>query len=187
MDNFYYYRNLITGRFKPVYVHFAFHQHPRTELRETVYSALLNVGSNMTIIDFYILGHSDEQARFNFACRLCEKAYGEGHQVYVHVENEDQATRLDKLMWQYKAESFLPHNLVTHEQAAQVQIGWQDHPAHHYDVMVNLASPQPNFFSRFARVLEIVIQDEHVLEQTRKHFKFYKDRGYEVTHRDLRG
>lgn len=141
----------------------------------------------MTVIDFYILGQSDQQARFHFACRLSEKAYSEGHQVYVHVENAEQAQKLDDLMWQYKAESFLPHNLVTNGEQAQVQIGWQDHPSHHYDVMINLSSPQPNFFSRFARVLEIVIQDEVVLEQTRKHFKFYKDRGYEVTHRDLRG
>jgi DNA polymerase-3 subunit chi len=149
--------------------------------------AHLHVSNTMTAIDFYILGHSDEHARFNFACRLSEKVYGEGHQVYIHVENAEQAQRLDDLMWSYKPEAFLPHNLVTDEQPAQVQIGWQDHPAHHFDVMINLSSPQPTFFSRFARVLEIVIQDETVLAQTRKHFKFYKDRGYEVTHRDLRG
>lgn len=141
----------------------------------------------MTIIDFYILGHIDQQARFHFACRLSEKAYNEGHQVYVHVESEAQAKQLNDLMWQYKPDAFLPHNLVTEEQTAPVQIGWQDHPTNHMDVMINLSSPQPNFFSRFARVLEVVIQDETVLEQTRKHFKFYKDRGYEVTHRDLRG
>ncbi len=149
--------------------------------------AHLHVSNPMTAIDFYILGHSDELARFNFACRLSEKVYGEGHQVYIHVENAEQAQRLDDLMWSYKPESFLPHNLVNDEHQAQVQIGWQDHPAHHFDVMINLSSPQPSFFSRFGRVLEIVIQDETVLAQTRQHFKFYKDRGYEVTHRDLRG
>lgn len=161
--------------------------HVENARHNTYTEAHLHVSNTMTAIDFYILGHSDELARFNFACRLTERVYGEGHQVYIHVENAEQAQRLDDLMWTYKPEAFVPHNLVTEAQTAQVQIGWQDHPPHHFDVMINLSSPQPSFFSRFGRVLEIVIQDETVLEQTRKHFKFYKDRGYEVTHRDLRG
>jgi len=67
-----------------------------------------------------------------------------------------------------------------------VQIGWGEHPDHHHDVLINLSSPQPNFFSRFQRVLEVVIQDEAILSQTRQHYKFYKERGYQVTYRDLR-
>lgn len=143
---------------------------------------------NMTSIDFYILGHSQQQARLSFACRLAEKAFKEGRQIYVHAQDEQQAKQLDDLMWEYKPESFLPHQIVG-EQASQtqVEIGWQDHPSHHFDVLINLVSPQPSFFSRFDRVLEIVIQDETSLAQSRAHYKFYRDRGYEVTHRDLRG
>jgi len=32
----------------------------------------------------------------------------------------------------------------------------------------------------------VVIQDEAILNQTRQHYKFYKERGYQVTYRDLR-
>lgn len=149
----------------------------------------------MTSIDFYILGQSQHQERLLFVCRLAEKAYSEGRRVYVHVKDEKEAQLLDDLMWSYKPESFLPHSVVGHaptvensvETDTQIQIGFADHPLHHNDVMVNLTSPQPSFFSRFDRVLEVVIQDETVLQQTREHYKFYKDRGYEVTHRDLRG
>ena len=143
----------------------------------------------MTSIDFYILGQSEQQARLMFACQLVQKVYGEGRNIYVHCPNETTAQQLDDLMWQFKPEAFIPHNLVGDAQTphAQVQIGYQDHPTLHDDVMINLCSPQPGFFSRFKRVLEIVIQDEAVLEQSRVHYKFYKDRGYEVTHRDLRG
>lgn len=143
----------------------------------------------MTSIDFYILGHTQQNARMNFVCRLIEKVYGEGRKVYVHTPDQNIAQQLDDLMWQYKAESFLPHNLIGDEQLpqAQIQIGWGEHPDHHHDVLVNLASPIPSFFSRFDRVLEVVIQDETILDQTRQHYKFYKDRGYQVTHRDLRG
>lgn len=143
----------------------------------------------MTSIDFYILGHSQQSARMTFVCRLIEKVYGEGRQVYVHTPNQALAQELDDMMWQYKAESFLPHNLIgdAEQPQAQIQIGWGEHPDHHHDVLVNLTSPIPTFFSRFERVLEVVIQDEAILEQTRQHYKFYKDRGYHVTHRDLRG
>lgn len=149
----------------------------------------------MTSIDFYILGQSQHNDRLMFACRLAEKAYSEGRRVYLHVGSEQDAQLLDDLMWSYKPESFLPHSIVgkaaategSIEPDTQVQIGFNQHPPHHNDVMINLISPLPGFFSRFDRVLEVVIQDEAVLKQTREHYKFYKDRGYEVTHRDLRG
>ncbi len=150
----------------------------------------------MTSIDFYILGQTQHQDRLLFACRLAERVYAEGRRVYVHVASEQEALYLDDLMWSYKPESFLPHSILGQASSAdastlnadtQVQIGFEDHPVHHNDVMINLVSPLPNFFSRFERVLEVVIQEEQVLQQTREHYKFYKDRGYEVTHRDLRG
>jgi DNA polymerase-3 subunit chi len=143
----------------------------------------------MTSVDFYILGATKQLDRLDFVCRLVEKVYGEGRKVYLHTENEKQAIWLDSHLWKFKPDSFIPHNIIgnSDQPEAQVQIGWQDHPAHHNDVLVNLSGPIPTFFSRFDRVLEVVIQDEAVLEQTRKHYKFYKDRGYEVTHRDLRG
>lgn len=143
----------------------------------------------MTSIDFYILGQTQHDDRMLFACRLTEKVYSEGRQVYLHVSTEQEAQRLDDLMWTYKPESFLPHSIVGKAEAedTQVQIGFGEHPVHHNDVMINLSTPLPSFFSRFDRVLEVVIQDEAVLQQTREHYKFYKDRGYEVTHRDMRG
>ncbi len=143
----------------------------------------------MTTIDFYILGQTQHLDRFRFVCNLVSKVYGEGHNIYIHTKNEDDAKQLDVLLWEYKDEAFLPHNMIGDPELpeSQIQIGYLDHPDHHNDVLINLTNPIPGFFSRFARVLEVVIQDETVLEQTRKHYKFYKDRGYEVTYRDLRG
>lgn len=143
----------------------------------------------MTSIDFYILGATNAIDRINFACRLVEKVSGLGHKIYIHTDNEKQAIWLDKHLWTFKPDAFLPHNIVGNAELpdAQIQIGWQAHPANHNDVLINLADPIPTFFSRFQRVLEVVIQDEKILEQTRQHYKFYKDRGYQVTYQDLRG
>ncbi len=143
----------------------------------------------MTSIDFYILGKNQQHDRFMFTCNLAKKVYGEGRNIYIHCPNEEQARQLDDLLWQFKSEAFIPHNLIgdATQPRAQVQIGWAEHPEFHHDVLINLSDPIPGFFSRFKRVLEVVIQDEIILTQTRQHFKFYKDRGYEVTYRDLRG
>ncbi len=143
----------------------------------------------MTTIDFYILGQTQHLDRFSFVCNLVSKVYGEGRNIYIHTSNEADAKQLDDLLWTYKEEAFIPHNIIGDSEVpeAQVQLGWGEHPNHHHDVLINLSSPQPNFFSRFDRVLEVVIQDDEILKQTRQHYKFYKDRGYQVTYRDLRG
>jgi len=152
--------------------------------------ALIDVlfGDIMTTIDFYILGQTQTTDRHRFVCNLVSKVYGEGRNIYIHTSNEADAKELDDLLWSFKGEAFIPHNIIGDAKLAetQVQIGWGEHPDHHHDVLINLSSPQPNFFSRFQRVLEVVIQDEAILSQTRQHYKFYKERGYQVTYRDLR-
>ncbi|MEY8206134.1 MAG: DNA polymerase III subunit chi [Bermanella sp.] len=143
----------------------------------------------MTTIDFYILGQTQTLDRHRFVCNLVSKVYGQGRHIYIHTHDAAAAHELDELLWGYKGEAFIPHNILGDDARpqVQVQIGWGQHPDHHHDVLINLASPQPNFFSRFERVLEVVIQDDEILRQTRQHYKFYKERGYQVTYRDLRG
>ena len=59
-------------------------------------------------------------------------------------------------------------------------------PGDHQDVLINLCEEIPDFFSRFERCMEIVIQQPVVLENTRKHFAFYRERGYPLNTHDLR-
>ena len=49
---------------------------------------------------------------------------------------------------------------------------------HDGDVLINLTPAVPLFFSRFARVAEIVGQDEDSKLSARERFRFYRDRGY---------
>jgi DNA polymerase-3 subunit chi len=56
----------------------------------------------MTSIDFYILGQTQHLDRFRFVCNLVSKVYGEGRNIYIHTQNEDDAKQLDILLWEYK-------------------------------------------------------------------------------------
>jgi len=50
---------------------------------------------------------------------------------------------------------------------------------------VNFCSDNPQSFSRFERLIEIVGQEEEDKTQARDRFRFYRDRGYEIRTHDL--
>ena len=141
----------------------------------------------MTRIDFYILEQIQAEGREHFACRLVEKAYQQGHQVYVNAADEPQARRMDELLWTFRAGSFIPHTCVDVEEdpESRVHVGYGSDPLHHDDVLVNLAAEVPLFFSRFHRVAEIVDPDKGRREEARSRFRFYRDRGYDLKSHDI--
>ena len=137
----------------------------------------------MTKVDFYIL---QSGSREHTACKLIEKAYSLGHRIYVHAQSEDQLSKIDNLLWTFRAGSFIPHQHYQHDSSedAPVQLGVHDAPNIDSDVLVNLADDVPLFFSRFQRVAELVGADEQAKKLGREHFQFYRDRGYSLnTHK----
>ena len=139
----------------------------------------------MTRVDFYILQSAEEQARLELAYKLCEKAYTQNMQVMIWSANQAQADQLDQLMWQYRPESFMPHcqlNKPLPNTSVVISTG-QDDLSHH-GLMINLSNTVPEHFSRFQRMAELVIQKKEVLNATRQHYGFFKDRGYPLnTHK----
>lgn len=140
----------------------------------------------MPKIDFYILTDGNVQARFHLACRLIEKAYKNRHRVYVHTETQDDANKIDELLWTYRDDSFLPHNLYGDgpEPAPPIQIGCAVTPEKHRDILINLSSQVPIFFERFNRVLEIVANDAVMQATARENYRQYRTRGFDInTHK----
>ena len=138
----------------------------------------------MTRVDFYILDDLDRDASMRFACRLGLKAYQTGHAVHVHVDDQDQATNLDELMWDYPKHRFLPHEIVEPGTVptSPVQIGFQ--PPHHTEgLLINLSASVPAFFGRFDRVAEIIVGATR--EEGRTRYAHYRDRGYPLHHHEM--
>lgn len=143
----------------------------------------------MTRIDFYVLPDSTPSSRSLLACRLADKAYKLGHHIYIHTESREQAMQMDDLLWTFSQGSFLPHARVEDQgnPAPPILIGHGDEPAlappapspqASADVLINLASEVPLFFSRFERVAEIVDQGDAQKQAGRERYRFYRDRGY---------
>ena len=137
----------------------------------------------MTRIDFYQID-SDEKPLY-FTCRLIEKIYRQGHQVYVHTESKQQAQELDDLLWTYRDDRFIPHSLHAQSSEAPILIGYGDHPDCHDEVLVNLCGAVPSFFSKFDRVTEVVPKDKEKRQASRDSYKFYQQRGYQLAYHNI--
>ncbi len=140
----------------------------------------------MTQIDFYIIGEQSGQSRPRLVCTLAGKAVARGQRVYIHAGDESQATHLDELLWTFRDTSFIPHARCGDGPAGvPVLIGMGETPAEHDEIMINLAHPAPNSFSRFQRVLEIVDPDPRLRAQARERYRYYQDRGYPLQRHEL--
>lgn len=140
----------------------------------------------MTEVDFYVLDADSQTARWNFACRLAEKAVRQGNKVMIATGNEAESRELDQLLWSFRPESFVPHVILGDDDADSVPviISHDGDDVQHHDVLVNIRAGLPQQFSRFKRLAEIVVQDETILRATRNNYAFYKERGYPIkTHK----
>lgn len=133
-------------------------------------------------VDFYLLASDQPDARWLVACRLLEKAYNRGHRVYVYCNHKRDAELLDELLWTFRDDSFIPHNLQGEgpEPPPPVQIGYDTEPRGFNDILLNMADQIPPFYSRFKRVMELVSNVEDQKEQSRAHYKEYRAKGCEL-------
>ncbi len=139
----------------------------------------------LTRVDFYVTRTTEPLARERLACRIAGKAAGLGHRLHVHVADEASLARLDELLWTFSDASFLPHARLGDDDGVPVTLGAESAPEPPPELLINLASEVPGFFSRFARVAEIVSGDAEARRIGREHFRFYRDRGYPLQHHDL--
>ena len=142
----------------------------------------------MTQIDFYILKSPQGNNRLAFACRLVEKVYKQGYGILIHTEDSRQSEEMDDLLWTWRQGSFIPHEVLDRSDqiTAPIVINHQpdvDIPIN--QVLINLASEVPKFFSHFERVTEIVDHDEKTRQSARQRYRFYQDRGYPLASHDI--
>lgn len=139
----------------------------------------------MTQVDFYITDSDSDDARLRLACKIVDKAMQRDLHVFVHAASDEEARKLDELLWTFEQGSFIPHRVVRGEPDAPplepVLIGMSPPSAPgRWDVLVNLAPEVPEFFSRYERVAEVVDADAARREQSRARYRFYRDRGYQL-------
>lgn len=134
----------------------------------------------MPKVDFYILPTEDEKKIYHFVCQLAEKAYQQNHRIYFHLQNKQQAEQLDEILWTWQDDSFLPHNLIGEgpRPAPPIQIGYEKIPPTERDILINLSQYLPNEYGQFARILEVIPQNETAQAAARERYRIYREQNY---------
>lgn len=132
-------------------------------------------------IDFYVLETtSSQKARF-FACQLIEKLYVEQQKnIYVNMTTQDEAEQFDALLWTWRDDSFIPHQVYDiNKPPVSVQIGSGVTP-NVKDVLLNFHSDIPAFYPQFDYLVEIVFINPQIQQAARDRFKQYREQGHTV-------
>ncbi|KTD33778.1 DNA polymerase III subunit chi [Legionella israelensis] len=133
-------------------------------------------------VDFYLLNQHQPDHRWLVACRLLEKAYFKGRQVFVFCSSQQEAEKLDERLWTYREDSFVPHNLQGEgpEPPPPIQIGHAGEPRGFNDILMNMSGSMPSFHSRFQRIIEIVANDDTSKECSRQLYREYRALNFEL-------
>jgi DNA polymerase III subunit chi len=134
----------------------------------------------MTEINFYTGVANPMKA----AAKLVTKAYASGKRVRVLTADAETTELLDRLLWESPAEGFVPHVTFASKHFGVTPVIIDHAPTHEgaAEVLINISTQTPAFYSRFERVFEIVGQSEELAVAGRARWQFYKARGYEMTH-----
>ena len=143
----------------------------------------------MTKVTFYILDSQGQSAK-QFACRLVDKAWRQGLLVHIHTDNEEDCKRMDELLWSWREDRFLPHEILTVSQHGRLEnesfatpspitLGFTPPELTSGQLLINLSSEVPSFFKNFSRLCEIVIENEDQKASSRAKFRSYRQGGFQ--------
>ena len=136
----------------------------------------------MTRVEFYF-NVTDKLAK---ATELCERAVAKGRQLTVFTQDDAMSNRLQQKLWQHTPASFLPSAHPQDDDSSHVPIIVDAAGSHliQDDILINLKTEHPPFFSRFRYLVELVGNEEDDKVAARQRYKFYRDRGYQVKSTD---
>src|SRR3989344_8929343 len=132
----------------------------------------------MTSIEFFF----NVDNKLQKVADLSESAVNKGRRLMVFTADTELTLKLEHFLWTHPATGFMPHCSAENELApvTPIIIDSLDTQLTHNDVLINLQSQHPPFFSRFTRLIEIVGMDEADKAAARTRYSFYRDRGYEI-------
>jgi len=131
-------------------------------------------------VNFYILSSQSEQGRQQFACKLAEKAFRLGYKAYILTDTQQQAQSINKLLWTFRANSFVPHDIYQDDLPKlenAIIIGTHQPPEAWQHTIINLSSYCPDSINRSEQIFELLDNDETHKQAGRKRYRLYQQQG----------
>lgn len=132
----------------------------------------------MTLIEFYF-NVADKHSKI---AQLAQRCMDRGEKLTILCPDQPSSQELKHYL-----QSQMPLSLSsTWSTPADLplHLHWQLSEISHDDVLINLQHPAPKQFSSYLRTIEIVGELEADKRDARERYKFYRERGYEISHID---
>ena len=140
----------------------------------------------MARADFYLI----QKDRFReepllLVCELARKAHDANLWTLVLARDDEQAQRLDELLWEFDADAYIPHQVAGDEEdeLTPVLIATPEADTPMRALVINLRDEPVN--GTFDRVLEVVPADDSARGPLRERWKQYQSRGLELKKYDM--
>jgi DNA polymerase-3 subunit chi len=137
----------------------------------------------MPEISFYILSSDEERLRSFFCCKLIEKAYREGVFCYLLTDSDSQSRMLDNLLWTFRPNSFIPHEIYSGELPTVdniILIGSLAPPDCWKKLVINFSSQKLEDLAKMERLLEIIDNHPQRKQEARNRYRYYQQQGLEI-------
>ena len=141
----------------------------------------------MPQVEFHILSETGEDARMRYACQLVDSASQQQRAVFVCVESTAAAQRMDELLWTFRDQAFIPHEIAGEYASGQwssdplirTLIGTADSDRNLSGVrLINLSTALPAQLEGTELILEVVDDEPAHKQQARERYKQYRDKGW---------
>ena len=120
------------------------------------------------------------------ACEIAENTYAQGDRLQIIAIDEQQAARLDDLLWTYKPENFVPHGLwksMDTESTQPVVITTRKERVSGIASLLTMDYCPVEMIQQFSRVIHVVVMDnQERLEASRRYWTLLKDAGFSLRH-----
>jgi len=118
-----------------------------------------------------------------YVCKLIEKGYKQNiNPIFIKTDTQKQAEELDKFLWTFRQESYIPHTLVDQDSnnTQPVQIGWIDNEIEDAEAIINLSDGMPDISNHLKRIHEIIENIDEKKDKARERWKKYKSIGFNI-------
>ena len=138
-------------------------------------------------IDFFVIDSNSKMQALQRLCLLLEQPYTDQQTIYINAATKEDAELIDNLLWIYREDSFLAHELIENaSNSTPIAIGVNPEPGNTRDILVNLQTDIPEHINTFSRIIEVVFKDPAIEELARERYRKYREQGHELTTHKLK-
>ena len=120
------------------------------------------------------------------ACEIAERTYVKGDRLQIIAADQQQADRLDSLLWTFRPDSFVPHGLLESEKdeiVPPVIICASEERFPGFDFLLMLDYCPVDIVGQFSKAIHLVILDNpERLQASRHYWTQLRDAGFSLAH-----